>query len=136
MKTQNVKWTVSLSNGETVYEEKGEYAVLAGEISPWQRLQKYIKEKGLKITSLSLYTDRGQRFNLPSAGKNPKFKEFTDAEKPTGYRMFRKVGIDVNNNKVENEEFFTVIEATYSNNKRLQIWVSGQNPDISWSVLI
>ena len=135
MRTQ-IRWSVSLSNGETLYEEKGEYTTLQGQLSPWQKLLKYIQEKGLKITSLSLYTERGQRFNLPSAGKNPKFKEFTDAEKPISYRMFRKAGLDINNNKVESEERFTVIETTYSNNKKLQIWVSEQNPDISWSVLI
>ncbi len=131
MKTQ-VMWTVSLSNGETLYEGKNEYQIVAGEPSPWQRLNKYIDKNNLKITSISLYID-GRRFNLPSSGKNPKFKVFSDAEKPVAYNFFRKMGQDVLGEN-RTTETFSIIEAIYKN-KRLQVWVNNETLN-SWSVII
>jgi len=134
METQ-IKWTASLSNGETVYENKGDYKIIKGELSPWQRLLKYLDKQGVRITSLSLYTDNGKRWNLPSAGKNPKFKVFCDAEQPIGYKFFRKMGADIIGGEIIKEEIFAVAEADYKN-KKLQIWVSEKNPDVCWSVVI
>lgn len=133
MKTK-VKWFASLSDGQTVYEDKGEYKVIEGELSPWQRLQKHI-ENGIRITSLSLYTDDGKRFNLPSAGKNPKFKVFADAEMPESYNFFRQAGADVMNGQAQEIEVFTVAEAIYPD-KKLQIWVSEANPNNCWTVIV
>ncbi len=134
MKTQ-INWSVSLSNGQTLYEGKGDYQLVKNELSPWQKLQKKLTEEKLQITSLSLYTNSGQRWNLPSAGRNPKFRVFDLAEKPTGYKMFRAMGADVCNGQMEEQELYTVAEAIYEN-KKLQIWVSEKNPEISWSVII
>jgi len=50
-------WKVSLSNGETFYEGKGNFEILAGEKSPWQRLKDYIQINELKITSLGIFTE-------------------------------------------------------------------------------
>jgi len=51
---KKVRWVVSLSNGETIYEERGNYRKIEGELSPWQRLQAYITDNELEITSIVL----------------------------------------------------------------------------------
>ncbi|XOB41793.1 MAG: hypothetical protein ACKKMS_00115 [Candidatus Nealsonbacteria bacterium] len=136
MKDSKVKWAISLSNGETVYEDKGDYRIIKGEISPWQKLLKFIDKQGVRITSLSLYMDDGRRWNLPSAGRNPKFKEFADAEKPISYRFFRKAGIDMDfDGGNRKEEIYTVAEAIYKD-KKLQVWVPEENPEVCWSVIV
>ena len=134
METQNVKWIASLSNGETIHEGKNEYEFKENELSPWQRLLKHIDKKKLMITSLALYTDKGQRWNLPSAGNNPRFKIFLETEKPIGYKFFRKVGADVFSGTITKQDDFAVIEAVYPNYK-LQIWVKDIYPYPSWSLV-
>jgi hypothetical protein len=136
MLTHNVLWQVSLSNGETFYEGKGKFQEIADQPSPWQKLLKYIAEKKLVITSLSLYTKLGQHFNLPSSGKNPKFSEFELLEKPIDYLMFRKISrdMDIVDMKVAGSEingWFTVIEAIYPDH-RLQLWVDEKNTNNCW----
>ena len=117
------KWIVGLDNGETHYEEKGLFTYIEGELSPWQRLLKYLAENRRNITSLGIYTEDGKRFNLPSRGKNPKFKAFVDADKPVSYRAFRRLGVDVQGENAGKEDLYTVAEATYEDGRTLQIWV-------------
>lgn len=136
----NVKWQVSLSNGETFFENKGKYLEIPNEKSPWQRLIQYIAENKLKITSIALYTDLGQSFNLPSSGNNPKFKPFLDAEKPLDYNMFRSIAkearvINMKAGSAKVSEWFTTIEAIYSNCK-LQLWVDENNIKNCWTLII
>ena len=128
-------WTVSLNNGETLYEEKGDYRILAGEPSPWQRLQLYLLEKKLYITSLSIYTENGKRFNLPSAGKNPRFSAFKNTESPVSYTWFRNYGQEQGGLNAGREDHYATIEATYSDGRKLQIWVDDITND-SWSVIV
>ena len=133
---KKVLWTVGLSNGENVYEEKGNFQTITGELSPWQRLLAYMKEKELRITSLSLYTSDGRRFNLPSAGRNPKFKAFSELPQPVAYKMFRKMGGDVmRGGEIENQDLYTVIEAEYEDGKKLQVWVDEETLN-SWTLII
>lgn len=121
-----VFWQVSLSNGETFQEGKGDYKVIEGELSPWQRLKRYIGDD-TTITSLSLFTEDGRSFVLPSGGKNPKFHAFTEAENPVSYNFFRKLGGDVSiGGEVHVDELYNVIEAEYENGSRLQIWVDNE----------
>ncbi len=135
MQTHNIKWTVSLSNGETLYEGKGDFKEVEGEDSPYRKLLKHLDKKDLKITSLGLYNDNNSRWNLPSAGKNPKFKAFDDAEKPKDYRFFRKIGADILSGVPKNEEVFAVIEAQFENYK-LQLWVRDDSPHESWVLVL
>lgn len=130
-----VQWIVGLSNGETITEGKGNFAEVTGELSPWQKLLAYVQEKGVTITSLSLYTADGKRWNLPSSGKNPKFHAFSIAKKPTGYKMFRKVGADIMNGKPVNEDLFTCAEAQFEDGSRLQIWVD-ESSEKSWTLIL
>ncbi|RKZ11024.1 hypothetical protein DRQ25_00765, partial [Candidatus Fermentibacteria bacterium] len=118
-----------------LHEEKGEYTTIAGELSPWQRLLKHIQENNLTITSLSLCTKEGRRFHLPSAGNNPRFKAFVEAEKPASYKMFRQIGVDIMNGKAGSQELYTVIEAFYNENFGLQIWVC-EKTGHSWSLIL
>lgn len=135
MKKQKVQWSVSLSNGETLYENKGNFQTIEGELSPYQRMLAFIVGKEVKITSMTLYTDDGHRWNLPSAGKNPKFKAFADAEKPVNYKFFRKLGQDVMNGEKGIPEIYSVIEAQYEDGKKIQVWVDNETFN-SWSVII
>jgi hypothetical protein len=129
--TQLVGWGVSLSSGETFHENKNEYSVIQGQPSPWLRLSSYIKTHNLKITSLFLYNDC-HRWNLPSAGNNPRFSIFSEIEKPTSYRFFRKIGADISG---EDQEQYAVIEAVYQD-KKLQVFVNEKYPHASWSVIV
>lgn len=133
--TPKVKWKVSLSNGETFYEDKGNFKIVPGEKSPWQRLLLYIGNNNCSITYLGLYTDNNITWNLPSSGKNPKFSIFSKSLKPIGYKMFRASGCDVSMSEGFNYDDYTVIEAEYENHL-MQIWVSENNSDNSWSTLI
>lgn len=134
MSQHKIMWSVGLSNGENAYEEKGEFCTITGELSPWQRLVKYMGENGLTITSLSLYTNDGRRWNIPSAGKNPKFKAFCDAPQPIGYKFFRKFGQDQTGPNAGKEDHFSCIEAQYENGMRLQVWVDEATGN-SWSMI-
>ena len=131
-------WSVSLSNGETIYEEKGDYTTIAGEISPWQRLLRYLAQnQDLEITSLSLYARDGRRFNLPSAGNNPRFRALQDVPQPVEYRMFRQTAWSTNQagELLEgSEDLYTVAEAKYDNGTTLQLWVDNKTLN-SWSIV-
>jgi hypothetical protein len=133
------KWKVSLNNGETLYECKGDYQQIPGQPSPWQRLQKYISKNKLEITSLSLYTDKGQTWQMPSAGSNPKFREFDNVEKPLDYDMCRKMAreakvIKMVAKKAKVVEWYTVIKAFYKD-YTLEVWVDELNPKSSWTIV-
>lgn len=127
------RWKASLSNGETFYEGKGKFEVIPKELSPWLRLLWYIEEENVKnelenpleITSLGIYTDDGRNFNLPSAGKSPKFSAFAIKEKPDSFNMFKTSAytIVISGNQKKHEENFIVVEAIYRTGK-LQMWVS------------
>lgn len=131
----NVRWSVSLSNGETIHEGKGEYEERDGELSPWQKLKAHLEaNEGLRITSLWLTGPSGATFNLPSAGRNPRFKALGDADVPESFRMFRKAAADIIDGATVNGELYTVAEATYASGKRLQIWVDEATGN-AWSVL-
>lgn len=135
MKTHRVKWSVSLSNGETYHEEKGDYCTVEAELSPWQRLLAYIAEQNVKITSLYLRTDDGRTYNLPSAGNNPRFKAFGDSQKPVDYNMHRRVAVDVMNGKQGLETVFTIARATLNDGKKMEIWVNEETLN-SWVLVI
>jgi len=130
-----VLWVATLSNGEVLYEEKGDYTTVSGALSPWNKLQEHLTESNSKITALGLYTEDGRRFNLPSTETNPKFNEFSKASIPVSYRMFRKVGADITGGTVGAQEKYTVVEATYEDGRRLQIWVD-EKGITSWAIIV
>lgn len=136
----NVKFKVSLSNGETHYEGKGQFQEIPNELSPWNKLINYTIQKKCLITSLSLYTDDGRTFNLPSLGKSPKFREFSNIDKPIDFNLFRKIASDMDAIRIKERievgnkevtDWYTVAEAIYKD-YRLQIWVDEFNTKNSW----
>lgn len=130
-----VFWTVGLSSGETIAEGTGDFRETEGALSPWQRLLSYLSERNLEITSLSLYTRDGKRWNLPSAGKNPRFAELATAPKPFDFRMFRKAAGDVSKGgNMEIDDLYTVAEAIFEDGGILQIWVCNESHK-SWSLI-
>lgn len=131
-----VLFIAGLSNGETVTEEKGNFTTIEGALSPWQRLLSYCADNGVEITSLSLYAKDGRRWNLPSAGKNPKFHAFAVASKPVSYKFFRKMGGDVNptTGEVTAQEKYAVAEAVYEDGRTIQLWVDDIS-EVSWCLL-
>lgn len=122
------------------YEGKGAFAEVANQLSPWQNLMRHIDDEGVTITSLSLFTDAGQTFNLPAAGRNPKFRIFEAGEVPIDYNAFHALAHEAGRNKTTGEmerstDFFAVAEAIYSD-RRLQVWVDERNPRNCWSVIV
>ncbi len=142
LKVHKVKWQVSLSNGQTLFEEKGDFVTIPGELSPWNRLLKYIEDNSLTITSLSLYTDDGKTFNLHSLGKNPKFRAFDLGIKPCKLALERRYASDIDDKA--NPDLFTTICAWYDLGHcaefgdvkiKLSIWVDENNTNNSWSLV-
>lgn len=132
-----IKWQVSLSNGKTFFEDKGDFCELDGQPSPWQRLLLYMAEFGAQITSLGLYADDGRVWNLPSGGNRPKFQAFETAEKPIGFNCFRKVAFDIlpTGEQAEKHDLFTVGQAEFVNGY-LEVWVDENNPKNTWTIYI
>lgn len=139
LNSHKVKWQVSLSNGETFFEGKGDFIEVAGELSPWQKLLAYLRDNKLNITSISLYTDDNKTFNLPSLGKNPKFSAFFQDFKPIGYNMERQFAKDHG----ESPDLFTTISAIYripimgtsGIHLKMSLWVDENNTNNCWSLL-
>lgn len=134
-----VLWTVSLSNGETFYEEKGNFKTIEGELSPWQRLLAYIVEKQLNITSLSLYTNDGRRWNIPSTPTKdsaPRFRQLEGMQRPHSHKFYRKMAGEVNQvtGEVTKQEHYHVIEAGFKHHN-IQVWVNDEGT-VSWSLII
>lgn len=136
MDLHKVKWQVSLSNGETFFEGKGPFREVEGEDSPWQKLDQYTAEVGATITSLSLYTDDGRTWNLPSAGKNPQFREFALHKPPFDYVCSRKVTRQMGKSgEMKISSWYTVAIAFYPDHQ-LQIWVDERNTRNSWVLVV
>lgn len=126
----------SLSNGETIHEEKGNYKRTPGDPSPWVRLLSYIAANNLTITSLAIYTECGRRFNLPSLGHNPRFRAFADAQKPVSFNFFRQHGQDViGNTHTGAPDVYSVIQASYPDGSTLQMWVDDKSLSI-WTLIV
>jgi hypothetical protein len=131
----NVKWQVSLNNGETLYEGKGNFIEVEGELSAWNKMIQYVTENNLEITSLSLYTNSGQRWNLPSKGGNPKFRAFDIAQKPFKLQLERVQGMDWDDQN--NPDIYTTINAFYDYEGviyKLSIWVDEKNTNNTWTL--
>lgn len=147
-----VRWQASLSNGETFYEGKAPFDFKYGEKMPWNRLERYIVDKKVNITSLALiFGDRS--YNLPSIGKNPNFREFALQPQPLDYNVYRKLATDRGYDDgvigdIKKSDHFTVAEAVYgveikaqdgetkaSLNFKLQLWVDEKNPKNSYLML-
>mgnify|MGYP001182323046 FL=1 len=118
-----IKFVCGLSNGEDLVEGKGILSIVPGEDSPWWKLQKYIKENNLKITSFYLsYGDK--HFVLPSV--SPKF----GGQSPIGYNCYRRYEGDVLGSG-QNYEHYAVAEAIYPDFK-VQLWVDEKEGMKSW----
>ena len=124
LKESKLNWIAGLSNGETLIEGEGVVSRIDGELSPWWKLQEYLKEKNLTINSFYLASG-GRHFNLPSI--NPKF----GGEKPVGYNCFRRVRSDGLVGDTDNDEFYTCAEAIYDGFK-IQLYVDENDLNKSW----
>lgn len=89
----SARWFASLSNGENAVEGAGKFEKIAGELSPWQKLQAYINENNITITGMQIRID-GREYTLPSI--NPKF----GGETPLSYKFGRKVAADMLSDKM------------------------------------
>lgn len=130
----NIKWQVSLSNGETLNEDKGNF-INDHTSSAWSKLRIYTQENNLEITALSLVTNDGRTFNLPSGGKRPRFSAFYNVEKPVGFNFGHKLGQDIQNTTGVTDDLFIFIEATYPDYS-LQLWVDEHNVDNCWVLVL
>jgi len=57
-------WVATLSDGSTVTEHQGDFAVIPGERKPWVRLCRFLGQNGLWITSLR-FNFRGRTLHMP-----------------------------------------------------------------------
>ena len=135
MRHHTALFQVSLSNGETLFEGKGDYQEIEGQPSPWQRLLLHLRDTKAHITSLAIYAD-GNRYMLPSMGKGgPRFIAFQECDTPVGFSFFRKLGQDVNNDQSKGvEEIFAVAQAQFDDGTFLELWVSNDNPNHAWTL--
>lgn len=130
----NISWKVSLNNGESFQEKQKPFDIIPGELSPWKRLEKYVQDNNLAITSCALFY-KDKLYNLHSTGGSPRFQRFSLVEKPIKYRVERVLGTDISpQNKVLSTELFTIAIAEYKNYD-LELWVSDKNPSNSWSLV-
>lgn len=127
-------WSVSLSDGSSYQEGKGDYAVIEGELSPWRRLLAFIDDRKLTITSIAIRSGE-LAWNISSMGRNPKFRAFCDAPKPIRCKFFRKMGVDVRGPHKGIEAHFSVIEAEYADGRKIQVWVDEKTLS-SWTLLM
>lgn len=71
----NTKWLASLSDGTTAIEGMEPFAEIAGELSPWLRLQDHLKACALHITGMRIQVTRPgeatKNYNLPSLKTSP-----------------------------------------------------------------
>lgn len=128
----NCVWVAGLSNGETIIEGQGIAQEIEHEISPWQKLQKYIVENGLEITSLKI-RNKDRDFVLPSRGKKPyKF----GGETPLNFNYFRRVSSDVgiDGSFQGQTDLYIEIQAIYED-VIVSLLVDEHNPNLSWIVV-
>lgn len=126
-----IKFVCGLSNGEDLVEGRGILESVPGEDSPWWKLQKYLKDNNLTITSfyLSLAVDTPEgkdvrHFHLPSIG--PKFGGMS----PIKYNCFRRyIGDTLGTG--DNYEHYIIAEAFYPKFK-VQLWVDEKEGEKSW----
>jgi hypothetical protein len=136
MRHHNTFFQVSLSNGETIFEGKGDYKEIEGQPSPWQRLLLHLRETKTHITSLAIYSG-GRRYMLPPMSKGgPNFVAFQSCDRPVGFSFFRKLGQNMNDEResVGSEEIFAIAQAQFDDGTFLEIWVSNDNPDNAWTL--
>lgn len=126
MEEQNVRWNVTLSTGESFSEGKGEFSSFAGEKSPWNKLQDYLKQNNSKIVSLFLST-ADNNYYLVKAGDYPNFSPFRSLKEPIEYSVKRYFAQTAG----QENELCTVAIAIYQDYE-LQLWVDERNTKNSW----
>lgn len=131
LKEEKVRFVCGLSDGSMLVEGTG---VLKkdGTDSTWIKLQNYLREKNLKISSMSLIskTKVGNRhYHLPN--EIVKFQGY-EGKVPKDYNCFRRVYTNDGNTLTG---YYTVIEAIY-NDYRVQLWVSEVDNDKCWVNLV
>lgn len=125
MKIENTssRWVAGLSNGETVVEGKGIAERIEGQDSPWWKLQTYLEQNNLQITSLGIWIN-DRHYNLPS--NKPKF----GGEIPLRYNFFRKVSVDYLTGS-DDYEHYICVEAIYDTYK-IQMYVDENDTNKMW----
>ena len=118
-----IKFICGLSNGETLIEGKGVLSKVKGGLSPWWKLQEYLKDKDLKIHSFNLWIG-DRHYNLPS------FKPKFGGEVPIAYNCFRKMASNVMGGD-ESVEHYICAEAIYEDYK-VQIWIDEVDQNKMW----
>lgn len=140
-----ISFLVTLSNGEKVIENRGDYRWIDGQPSPWNRLITYVAKNKLSISWLGLVTEDGQVYNLPMSGGKSRFAEFNkpDSIKPNYYEVKRFLARDMdvvaenrraNIQDVRVVEFYTIAEAIYTG-FTVQLWVDEIHPKRSYTVV-
>lgn len=142
------RWLVSLSNGETAIEGKAPYEEIIGELSPWQRLARYIALNHLHITTIRIQVDieglPTRTFNLPSLSPKAKWGNLKPML-PTGFNYFRRIEQTLTPESVDEEGLhgmhptgeahFIEIHAYYPTFELVTI-VDEDTGNESWSLIV
>lgn len=113
------RWVAGLSNGETLIEGKG-ICIHDDTASSWTRLQNYLKDNKLIITSFGLWVG-DRHFNLPS--NKPKFGGIA----PLSYNCYRTWSGVIGGSKEE----YICAEANYMDYK-VQLFIDLDDNNKSW----
>jgi hypothetical protein len=121
-----IKFVVGLSNGESLVEGKGKLERIAGGLSPYHKMRKYLEDEGLEITSIGLWAG-DIHHNLPS------FAQKFNGLKPKGFEFFRRYEEDdaLAGGAVN---IYSVAEAHFELFK-LQLWINENDLNKSWVVV-
>lgn len=142
------RWLVSLSNGETAIEGKSPFEEIIGELSPWQKLTRYLASNKLTITGIRIQVDVDElptrTFNLPSLSPKAKWQNLKPIL-PTGFNYFRRVeqtmladSVDeegIHGLRAKDQHHFIEIHAYYPTFTLLVI-VDEDEGNESWSMII
>jgi hypothetical protein len=141
-----VKWKAVLNNGVIAIEGEGDYCE-NNDISPWQRLEKFVIDNNLEIVDVSLFTANGQTFCLPTHQNRPRVKAFERKEQNASYVVLRTIAReadvtrDNNNYNVSKDvlvEHYTILRVYYidnGHNYTAEVWVNEQNTNNCWFLI-
>lgn len=148
MANVKARWLVSLSNGDTAIEGKAPYEEIEGELSPWQRLIRFVALNKLQITTIRIQVDVDdlptRTFNLPSLSPKAKWGNLKPIL-PSGFNYFRRVEQTMIPDYVDekgihglhptNEKHFIEIHAFYPTFNLVTI-VDEDEGNESWSMIV
>lgn len=134
------KWLAALSNGRMAIEGVEPFDEIAGRLSPWQRLLRYLESQSLYITGMRIQVfkdgDATRTYNLPSfnvlpTGQHPKWNHVLPV-RPLGYGYRRVMRHSLTTG---DERRYIEVYAGYDGGLLLSLFVDEIEGTESWTIL-